>query len=73
VSAHVRRNSRDPFSMLDHFLVCNDGDEEKAKEALAQQQTWAKARRTIAAATECDEGETNAIALLAEFATKAPA
>jgi hypothetical protein len=73
VRAHVRLNSRDPFSMLDHFLVCNDGDEEKAKEALAQQQTWAKARRTIAAATECDEGETNAIALLAEFATKAPA
>lgn len=70
VRAHIRLNSREAFTMLDHFLACNDGDEEKAKEALGQQQTWAKQRRTIAAATECDEVETNAISLLAEFAAK---
>lgn len=71
VREHTRHNSREPFSLLDHFLACNDGDEEKAKEALGQQQAWAKQRRAIAPATECDEVETSAISLLAEFAAKA--
>ena len=70
VRAHTKPNSRDPFSLLDHFMACNDRDEEKAKEGLEAQQAWAKERRVITAHPDRDENENTAINLLAEFAAK---
>jgi len=67
VRVHAKPNSREPFTLLDHFLKCND-EEEAAQEAHRQHQEWAKQRRLLPAMTELDEIEAQAMQLLTDFA-----
>ena len=67
VRPYARPNSREAFTLRDHFVKCSE-NEEAADEALRGHQAWAKQRRMLAALTELDEVETQAMQLLTDYA-----
>jgi hypothetical protein len=66
---HLRHDTRLPFSALEHFQKCCEGDE-AAQEAYREYQERVKQPRSFAAGAEHNETEAAAIALLADFVAK---
>jgi hypothetical protein len=70
VRRHVRDNTRIPMTLLEHFVKCNDNNDEAAQEAYRKHQEFWHAPRAYPAMENPDELEATAIGLLADFAEK---
>jgi hypothetical protein len=72
VKQRVHADSKLPFTILDHFFVCNDRQEIAARAAYREQRAWMKPARTLAP-TPCDTDlEREIIALLVAFSATIP-
>jgi hypothetical protein len=72
VKQRVHDDSKLPFTILNHFYVCNDNEEVQARAAYRDQRAWMKTPRGFRATPATDDIEREVIALLAELATTIP-
>jgi len=72
VKQRVHDDSKLPFTILNHFYVCNDNEEVMARAAYRDQRAWMKNPRGFRATPCTDDTEREVIAMLAELATTIP-
>ena len=72
VKQRVHDDSKLPFTILNHFYVCNDNEEVMARAAYRDQRGWMKNPRGFRATPCSDDTEREVIAMLAELATTIP-
>jgi len=72
VRQRVHEESKLPFTILDHFFVCNDRQDIAARAAYREQRGWMRAARTFEASRTESDLERDVITLLSDFATTIP-
>jgi hypothetical protein len=72
VRQRVHEESKLPFTILDHFYICNDKQDIVARAAYREQRGWMKNERGLPATPPSNDTERDVINLLAEFATTIP-
>lgn len=72
VRQRVQEESKLPFTLLDHFFACSDGQDIVAREAYRQQRRWMRDRKPASATPSERPIEDETRRLLAEFAVTIP-